>query len=1124
MTGHVFHDPTGKRRRHTNRVVAIIAGIVIAFFAAFLATLVFAPDLPYLKLQDPRVLGAVEQGKIRKQAVSPQWKRFRTVSSEQRIRGEDKPISVAFTVEWDKNSVASLKEHIERVDVIAPQWITLKDGKGNIDVTSNGIINALASQTTRPVRLLPVIHNSHDRMWDQKRADDLILSPAAQRKLMAQMINLAKQRGYQGYVFDLENLSDRGAKAYPGFLKKVHAAFKTEGLELWATVPMGDDNWPIPDFADVVDVVVVMAYDEHYLTSAPGPIASQGWFQRNINELFQDVKPNQIVLALASYGYDWRLPAPGEKNPPADAMSFSEASAYARDANVKVALDSNSLNPNFGYTSQGTTHQVWFTDAVTMYNQIKVAEAYTPLGYGVWRLGTEDPGVWQLMGKRFDQIKLDTLKQTYPGTQPDFQGTGEILKIVAEPANGVRDLSVDATTGLIVSEDYKILPTPYVIERYGAKPGYVALTFDDGPDEKWTSQILDVLKQKGVKATFFMIGQNMARYPDVVERTIDEGHIVGGHSYSHPNIGTVSVPQVVLELNATQRLFETITGRSQRFFRPPFFGDAEPSTPSEVRPLLRAQELGYLNVGLRIDTDDWKKPSAEAIVERAMDRIHDTTSRPGQVVLLHDSGGDRTETVKALPILIDRMRAEGYRFVTVAQLADMTVEQAMPMAERAPVELFLDRLGFSILRFFDIAGRFLLIAAIALGAGRLAFMSVMALTHTFTIDDRLPDELDPETGPMVTVMVPCFNEEKVIVQSVGRILESNWKNLEIIVLDDGSKDRTADLVREHYGHEPRVRLMSFENGGKARALNRGLEAATGEIVVALDADTLFPPETIGLLARWFVDEKIAAVAGNALVGNRVNLITRWQALEYITAQNLERRALAALGAVTVVPGAVGAWRKSALLQMGGYPADTLAEDQDLTLAVQAAGWRVEFDPQARAYTEAPDTVAGLLKQRFRWSFGTLQCLWKHRKALFSTKTPALGFIALPQIWLFQIVLAAAAPLVDLAVIFALLQWIFTFASRSAEWSPVDLQREIAYWVVFVLIDLAAGALGMLLEKRAPWGDLIWMPVQRFGYRQLMYYVVLKSVVSAIHGAQVGWGKLERKASVKIAGQTDKPTS
>jgi peptidoglycan/xylan/chitin deacetylase (PgdA/CDA1 family) len=407
------------------------------------------------------------------------------------------------------------------------------------------------------------------------------------------------------------------------------------------------------------------------------------------------------------------------------------------------------------------------------------------------------------------------------------------------------------------------MPTSYVVQRYGAHPGWVALTFDDGPDGRWTPKILDILKAKHAPATFFVIGKNMATFPGLVAREVREGHDVGGHSWTHPNIGEIPAAQTAVELTATQRLFETITGRSMRLFRPPYFGDAEPSTPREVAPLLQAQAQGYLTVGLRIDPDDWKKPDPQRIVDVTLARLADT-NRPGQVVLLHDSGGDRSRTVEALPQLIDAIRARGYRLVTVGDLAGMTPAQVLPPAPRGSLELFLDRLGFGFFHGVQVLLAALFTTAIALGVARLFVLGGLALAHRFRVAGRTPPV--SADGPLVTVLIPCFNEAKVIESSVRRILASRWPRLEVIVLDDGSSDGTGDVVRGAFAGEPRVRLRTFENGGKARALNRGLAEAEGEIVVALDADTLFPPDTIARLARWFADPAVGAVAGNALVG------------------------------------------------------------------------------------------------------------------------------------------------------------------------------------------------------------------------------------------------------------------
>jgi cellulose synthase/poly-beta-1,6-N-acetylglucosamine synthase-like glycosyltransferase len=245
------------------------------------------------------------------------------------------------------------------------------------------------------------------------------------------------------------------------------------------------------------------------------------------------------------------------------------------------------------------------------------------------------------------------------------------------------------------------------------------------------------------------------------------------------------------------------------------------------------------------------------------------------------------------------------------------------------------------------------------------------------------------------------------------------------------------------------------------------------------------------------------------------MITRWQALEYVVAQNLERRALAALGTLTVIPGAVGAWRRSVLVELGGFPSDTLAEDQDLTIAVQRAGHSVLFDSSAIAWTEAPASVRGLAKQRFRWAFGTLQCLWKYRGMTFNPRYGTLGMIAMPQVWMFQIVLTAFAPLADLLLLWQLIWQGLAYLEHGAEFSNADLITVGIYYVVFVVVDLTAATFGFLMEKRESWSLLWWLPLQRFGYRQIMYYVVVQSIVTAMRGPFVGWGKLERKGTVTV---------
>ena len=1114
MTGFVFHDPSGKRDRRTAWVFGLAAAGLFLLLAAFAMTLATSPELPRVDYRSPRTMAAVHPEYKRHNEIP--WLKAMQKRNGARVpnTGGSRPLVVGFYVSNDPPARASLQEHVSQLDVLSPQWLTLTSGAGDIKVDPDPFGKAIVHAARKRPAVVPLLINAAGGGFNGKLADAMLLDPAARARVIATVTALANKNDWAGVCFDFEDMSPAALAAYPEFLKEARQRLSASGRQTWVTVIFDDEDWDPRALAPYVDQVLLMAYDEHFHTGTAGPVAGQGWYEQHFADRTRGLDHNHTIIALGSYGYDWT------RGGETAAQTFHEATISARDSSAEIQFDPVSLNPYFSYEEDGVKHDVWFLDAVTMFNEMQVTDDWRPRGYALWRLGMEDPGVWSLLGKRYGEATVDGLKTLNAGADVDYDGKGEILRVVGTPHPGLRDMTLDPGTELVANERYSVIPTAYSVQRLGAEPRHdrmVALTFDDGPDGRWTPKILDILKAKHAPATFFVIGENMEHRPDLVIREVNEGHDVGSHTFTHPNIGQVPLAEAALELNATQRLFETLTGRSLRLFRPPYMGDADPSSPREVAPLLLAQSHGYVNVGLRVDPDDWMKPKPGQIVASVLSQLAHPRieGAPGKVILLHDSGGDRRETVSALPALIDALRAQGYQIVPVSQLADMTTAQVMPATDRDSIELAIDRAAFFLVRNGSLMIEILLGGAIIIGVLRLLFLATFAIAHAAQAGRSRPPELAADARYLVSVLVPCFNEAAVIETSVRRILASDWSDIEVLILDDGSTDATADIARSAFADEPRVRLMTFENGGKARALNRGLNACNGDIVVALDADTQFPPETIGRLARWFADPAIGAVAGNALVGNRMNLITRWQALEYVTAQNLERRALAVLGAVTVVPGAVGAWRRSALEALGGYPTDTLAEDQDLTLAFQQAGWKVAFDSEARAFTESPDTVAGLLKQRFRWSFGTLQCLWKHRSGLFDRKNWALGFVALPQVWLFQIALTVIAPLVDLAVIWSLISAYMAAQSHPLEWSSDDVIREVAYWLAFIMLDLAAGIVGMVMEPRAPWKDLPWLPLQRFGYRQLMYYVVVRAVSHAIRGRRVGWGKLDRRGSVAM---------
>jgi cellulose synthase/poly-beta-1,6-N-acetylglucosamine synthase-like glycosyltransferase len=357
--------------------------------------------------------------------------------------------------------------------------------------------------------------------------------------------------------------------------------------------------------------------------------------------------------------------------------------------------------------------------------------------------------------------------------------------------------------------------------------------------------------------------------------------------------------------------------------------------------------------------------------------------------------------------------------------------------------------------------------------------------------------------PPVSIVVPAYNEAAGIERAVRSLASSDYPEFEVVVVDDGSTDGTGDLV-DGLGLD-RVRVLREPNRGKSEALNTGVAAARYDVIAAVDADTLFEPGTLAALVRPFADDRVGAVAGNTKVGNRRTLLGLWQHIDYVTGFNLDRRLYDVLGCMPTVPGAVGAFRRSALAEVGGFSSDTLAEDTDVTIALGRGAWRVAYAEDARGFTETPGTWGGLWRQRYRWSFGTMQSVWKHRRAFLRRSEGPIGRIGLPYLVLFQIALPLLAPLID---IFALYGILF-----------LDPLPVLAYWLGFNLLVLAQGAYAFSLDRERPW-PLVALPLQTFVYRQLMYLVVLQSVVSAVQGMRLRWQHVERSGEIEIPTQPE----
>jgi cellulose synthase/poly-beta-1,6-N-acetylglucosamine synthase-like glycosyltransferase/peptidoglycan/xylan/chitin deacetylase (PgdA/CDA1 family) len=703
-----------------------------------------------------------------------------------------------------------------------------------------------------------------------------------------------------------------------------------------------------------------------------------------------------------------------------------------------------------------------------------------------------------------------------------MEGQGEVLRIEARPANGKREITVDPASGLIEDETIDPLPEPYRVARYGYNPKAVAITFDDGPDPQWTPKILDVLKRENASATFFLIGLEAKDFGSVTSRIYRDGNEIGNHTFTHPDISNISRSYM-------KQLFASRLGIHTILFRPPYSIDQEPDTEDQVRPLEVVQDMGYISVGNKIDPNDWKdnpRHSAEQITADVLAHIPPCDPKDrlcGSVILLHDGGGDRRETVRALPMIIQGVRAKGDEIVPLHELIGKTkadVMPAIPTDERWAARL--DWMGFAIWDFSTHAIVWIFFLGDLLMTGRLLFVGAFAIFDRLRQQHYGTPEEAASYKPAVAVLIPAYNEEKVIERTVRAVLASDYPGLHVIVIDDGSSDNTLEVARRAFADEEvsgRVLILTKPNSGKAEALNFGLEHLRDqEIFVGIDADTVIARNAISRLVPHFLNPKVGAVAGNAKVGNRVNLWTRWQALEYITSQNFERRALNVLGAVSVVPGAIGAWRTSAVREAGGYHTDTVAEDADLTMALLRNGYRVEYEDLALAYTEAPINANGLMRQRFRWSFGILQSVWKHR-AVFARKG-ALGWVALPNIVIFQILLPLVSPFIDLMFAVGAIWYFIQKHFHPDSTDPASFQRLLLFFAAFLVIDFITSAIAFALERRQPEAreggwllSQVWL--QRFAYRQLFSVVLFKTVKRAIEGQRFAWDKLERTAKMSF---------
>ena len=1065
--------------------------------------------------------------------------------------------TVFFTPNTEK-SLISLKENSKNIGNLVLPWLEVK--KNNSKIVTNYLdhpYSKLVDETIAKINpdinkllllsdteyIKPVYENRYNGIIFK----ELINKPELHDDFITSLNLTFKTGNYKGLVLEIqEDTIGKKYDQYKQFLNKLSINFADKKLGMDIKVNIFDDIKIIEISKQFSNTIILESYQESLFNKNPAAAIDPYSYQnivkiQPIQTNFEQL--NKVLAAFPDIKYSITIPTqsvdlylyngtPGWHGQ----LSFGEVGEIIKKYNPEVKYNSSNGLSSFEYLDdKNQLHRIIINDSTTVYNLVYNLRSLgkQPVSINLENIGYEEPSTWEIMNSRDNVANQVVLKNKLQfNTEIEVVGSGVINKLKKNLEYGTRDVQFVGDKIL----DVKItkLPTKAIVSKTGFTKDYIALTFDDGPDPKYTPQILDILKVNNIKATFFVLGSNVLDYPELAQRIVGEGHLLGNHTFTHARLKNAGVQELTDEVESTQKSIKEITNTLPKYFRTPYndFGNYE--TNNELQPLRTFDSLNIKTSESDLDSHDYDTQDVDQIVNFVKTNFDENSSSQ---LLFHDSGGfTREGTIKALPEVIKFLKEKNLKFVKVDELEKKSQNEAINSFENIKADTFgLPRLLFmNMLNKSDLIFRLLLFIATTLGAIRLIVLLIGLFKHFSDKKEQIFKTEKLENQPGVSVLIPCYNEEKVVCNTINSILNSDYSNLEVVVINDCSTDGSLGLIQSEYGNNPRVTILTKPNGGKAEALNFGIKHAKYDFLVSMDADTMFLPDTVSRMMVPFSDPEVGGVAGFVEVGNdyfyqksqnssdatkaKFNWLTTCQRLEYIFGQNFDKQAYNGLGCVIVVPGAIGAWRKQVILDVGSYKTDTLAEDTDLTVRILRSGWKVQYCKDAFCVTEAPETLKQFWKQRIRWQFGTLQVIFKNLNIIFNPKHKAVSMFAIPYLF-FNFFSMLVSPLANLPFLILIIKLYIGAEVGFLAFNKND-QTSIQWMFIFIFGYLAIEYISTIFaiwqyKLQGKWILLAFIPIQILVFRFLILIITVTSILKAFEGKAVGWGHLQRTGNVKL---------